>query len=192
MRISQNQQSTGAHWERQRRIMASASPLVDCGVHYVDVMAQMAESRPVRVQAMGARLDETLPPGVYNYAQLQVAFADGSVGWYEAGWGPMMSREADFVKDVVGPRGSVTMTATGFARHASALDAAGARVGAEEALPPAPELTLLDLCRAEQEAFARAIREERDLSAHHAAALQSLAVVLAADRSIREGRAIDL
>ena len=46
---------------------------------------------------------------MYNYGQLQVVFEDGSVGWYEAGWGPMMSEVAYFVKDVVGPRGCVSI-----------------------------------------------------------------------------------
>ena len=48
---------------------------------------------------------------MYNYGQLQVTFADGSVGWYEAGWGPMMSETAFFVKDVVGPKGCVSIVA---------------------------------------------------------------------------------
>ena len=34
-----------------------------------------------------------------------MTFDDGSVGWYEAGWGPMMSETAFFVKDVIGPEG---------------------------------------------------------------------------------------
>ena len=46
---------------------------------------------------------------MYNYGQLQVTFEDGSVGWYEAGWGPMMSETAFFVKDVVGPEGCVSI-----------------------------------------------------------------------------------
>ena len=46
---------------------------------------------------------------MYNYGQLQVTFEDGSVGWYEAGWGPMMSETAFFVKDVIGPRGCVSL-----------------------------------------------------------------------------------
>ena len=41
-----------------------------------------------------------------------VTFEDGSVGWYEAGWGPMMSETAFFVKDVVGPLGSASIVAT--------------------------------------------------------------------------------
>ncbi len=37
---------------------------------------------------------------MYNYGQLQVTFENGSVGWYESGWGPMISETAYFVKDV--------------------------------------------------------------------------------------------
>ena len=89
--------------------MESMSPIVDCGVHYVDVMCQMTGARPVRVSAIGARLTDELKPGMYNYGQLQVTFDDGSVGWYEAGWGPMMSEVAFFVKDVIGPKGCVSI-----------------------------------------------------------------------------------
>ena len=46
---------------------------------------------------------------MYNYGHLQVTFDDGSVGWYEAGWGPMMSEVAFFVKDVIGPKGCVSI-----------------------------------------------------------------------------------
>jgi hypothetical protein len=56
-----------------------------------------------------ARLTDELPPRQVNYGQLQVTFEDGSVGWYEAGWGPMMSETAFFVKDVIGPKGCVSI-----------------------------------------------------------------------------------
>src|SRR4029078_12293631 len=70
-------------------------------------MRQMTKAKPVRVQAMGAHLTNEVP--VYNYGVLQVAFDDGSGGWYEDGWGPMMSETAFFVKDVIGPKGSVSI-----------------------------------------------------------------------------------
>ncbi len=54
MRMNLNQQSHGAAWNWHRNLMASMSPLVDCGVHYVDVMCQMTGARPVRVSAIGA------------------------------------------------------------------------------------------------------------------------------------------
>ncbi len=34
--------------------MNSLSPIVDCGVHYIDVMCQMTRSKPVQVYAIGA------------------------------------------------------------------------------------------------------------------------------------------
>jgi len=38
MRMNLNQQSHGAAWNWHRNLMESMSPIVDCGVHYVDVM----------------------------------------------------------------------------------------------------------------------------------------------------------
>jgi predicted dehydrogenase len=201
VRITQNQPSHGEHWARHLQLMQTASPIVDCAVHYVDVMAQMTGARATHVHAVGARLTDALPPGMYNYGHLQLRFDDGSLGWYEAGWGPMMSDEAVLVKDVVGPAGSVTLTqragadggvSTVFLRHRSALDGQGAFVQADEALPVEPEPTFAELCRRQQEAFVRAIREGADLRAHHEAALASLRIVLAADRSIREGVVVAL
>jgi predicted dehydrogenase len=104
MRMNLNQQSHGYMWDVHRNLMASLSPIVDCGVHYIDVMCQMTRSKPVRVSAIGARMTEDIPAGNYNYGQLQIHFEDGSVGWYEAGWGPMISQTAYFVKDVFGPK----------------------------------------------------------------------------------------
>src|SRR5690606_19129706 len=67
--------------------------------------------KPVQVSAIGARLTNDIPDDNYNYGQLQIRFEDGSVGWYEAGWGPMVSETAFFVKDVFGPKGSVSIVA---------------------------------------------------------------------------------
>ncbi len=106
-RMNLNQQSNGETWAAHKRLMNSFPPIVDCGVHYVDVMCQMTSARPIRVHAIGARLTDEV--AIDNYGQLQVIFEDGSVGWYEAGWGPMISETAFFVKDVFGPKGSVSI-----------------------------------------------------------------------------------
>ncbi|MCK7510093.1 MAG: hypothetical protein MZV70_42695 [Desulfobacterales bacterium] len=47
------------------------------------------------------------------------------MGWYEAGWGPMMSETAFFVKDVVGPNGCVSIVAkqAGGEKKSSDIDA---------------------------------------------------------------------
>jgi predicted dehydrogenase len=210
MRMNLNQQSHGRMWDVHRSLMASSSPIVDCGVHYVDVMCQMTGSRPVRVSAIGARLTDELPPGMYNYGQLQVVFADGSVGWYEAGWGPMMSTAAFFVKDVVGPLGSVTIEAGDKVGQSDSADVGAHTVtssirvhrsgldGANEFAEPDRLINMTDepdhdgLCQREQAYFLQAIREHLDLEDHWAAARDSLAIVLAADRSIRSGQMVGL
>ena len=51
---------------------------------------------------------------------------------------------------------------------------------------------LSDIFFREQEFFLRAIREDLDLTAHLQAALDSLRIVLAADRSAREGQTVKL
>lgn len=94
MRMNLNQQSSGSEWGVHKQLMQSMSPIVDCGVHYVDIMCLMSGAKPVKVNAMGVRLTDEIAPDMYNYGQLQVYFDDGSVGWYEAGWGPMMSETA--------------------------------------------------------------------------------------------------
>src|SRR5690606_13389412 len=86
MRMNLNQQSSGATWAVHRRLMESTSPIVDCGVHYIDVMCQITDASPVEVRGMGVRLSEEIAADMYNYGHLQVLFADGSVGWYEAAW----------------------------------------------------------------------------------------------------------
>ena len=63
MRMNLNQQSQGAMWTVHRNLMKSLSPIVDCGVHYIDVMCQMTRSKPVQVSAIGARLTNDIPEG---------------------------------------------------------------------------------------------------------------------------------
>ena len=104
-----NQQSSGEQWNIHKNLMNSTSPIVDCGVHYVDIMCQMTKSKPKYVNAVGARLTNEIAEDMYNYGHLQVVFEDGSIGWYESGWGPMISETAFFVKDVFGPKGSVSI-----------------------------------------------------------------------------------
>jgi predicted dehydrogenase len=210
MRMNLNQQSSGAHWQTHRKLLNATSPLVDCGVHYVDVMCRMTGARPVSVSGIGARLADDLPPGRVNYGHLQVTFDDGSVGWYEAGWGPMMSETAFFVKDVIGPKGCVSIGAHRASRtgnsanidahtqteslrlHHAALAADGTFARTDELITTEDEPSHDELCRREQAVLLRAIREDLDLSAHWQAALDSLRIVLAADQSFREGRTVML
>jgi predicted dehydrogenase len=211
MRMNLNQQSRGYMWNVHRNLMNSMSPIVDCGVHYVDVMCQMTGARPVRVSGIGARLSDELKPGMYNYGHLQVTFDDGSVGWYEAGWGPMVSEVAFFVKDVVGPKGSASIvkdpneaTATGSSDidshtktncirlHHAELDANNEFVRKDELINTEDEPDHQGLCDREQAFLLRAIQQDGDLSAHMQDAVNSLRIVLAADESFKTGKVVNL
>ncbi len=209
MRMNLNQQSSGEMWDTHKALMNSMSPIVDCGVHYVDVMCQMTRSKPIRVSAIGARLSDELVEGMYNYGQLQVTFEDGSVGWYEAGWGPMMSEVAFFVKDVVGPTGCVSIAGVkegetesddiGGHSKAAALKLHYAERGADgkfskpdEIIDCADEPDHDGLCAREQEVFLNAIVNDVDLSDHMDDAVNSLRIVLAADQAFRSGKMVEL
>ena len=198
-RLNLNQQSSGAEWETHKALMRSTSPIVDCGVHYVDVMCQVTDAAPVRVHGMGLRLSDEIAADMYNYGQFQVLFADGSVGWYEAGWGPMMSETAFFVKDIISPHGAVSITDGN--KGASADVEGHTRVGGLKIHKVAGGDRLVEmqnepghqaLCDAEQAYVLRAITEDIDLTRHMSDAVQSLRICLAADESIRSGRPISL
>lgn len=197
-RMNLNQQSHGATWETHKALMQTTSPIVDCGVHYVDVMCQITDAAPVRVHGMGLRLSKEIAPDMYNYGQFQVIFGDGSVGWYEAGWGPMMSETAFFVKDIVSPNGAVSIIDKGKtdSDNVDGHTAVGAilvhRPGNDTLIEMPGEPGHQDLCEAEQAYMLRAIAENIDLSRHMTDAVQSMRICLAADESIRTGRVIEL
>ncbi len=210
MRMNLNQQSVGKEWETHKSLMNSMSPIVDCGVHYVDIMCLMTDSNPVSVSAIGANLSDEIDEDMYNYGQLQVRFQDGSVGWYEAGWGPMISETAFFVKDVIGPKGCVSIvdkagertdgsadiddhTKTGgLLLHHASRDANGQFDKEDEFFSTKDEPDHDALCYMEQEVLLDAIVNDRDMSDHLRDAVNSLRIVLAADESVRTGKTVFL
>ncbi len=193
MRMNLNQQSSGSFWEVHKALMRSTSPIVDCGVHYVDVMCQVTRAKPALVHAVGARLTDEIAPRMVNYGHLHIVFDDGSVGWYE---GPMMSETAFFVKDMIGPKGSVSIVAREAASesvrssghnahtktnalriHHAALDASGAFLNPDTIESTEDEPGHQEFCEREQRLFFRAIRGEADLADHWADAINSLKIV---------------
>jgi predicted dehydrogenase len=201
-RMNLNQQSNGETWDWHKRLMDSFPPIVDCGVHYVDVMCQMTKAKPVKVHAVGARLSNEVKK--QNYGMLQVEFDDGSVGWYEAGWGPMMSETAFFVKDVIGPKGSVSIVMAETAGKVKSDDI-NAHTKTNQILrhyadmsKPDERIDMSDepdhdaLCEREQRYLLKAIEEDLDLTDHMNDGVKSLKIVLAADRSIHEGQVVRL
>ena len=206
-RMNLNQQSDGAAWDVHKALMQTTSPIVDCGVHYVDVMCQITDAKCIEVRGMGLRMTDQIAPGMYNYGHFQMLFDDGSVGWYEASWGPMISEAAFFVKDVMSPKGSVsimveegsksadldTHTKTSRIRlHHAALKDDGTFAQPDEWLSMAGEPGHQGLCDREQDFVRKAIEEDIDLTRHMDDAVQSLRICLAADESVRTGLTVRL
>lgn len=210
MRMNLNQQSHGYMWNVHRSLMKSLSPIVDCGVHYIDVMCQMTRSKPVQVYAIGARLTNEIPSDNYNYGQLQIRFEDGSVGWYEAGWGPMISETAFFVKDVIGPKGCVSIVAKdaggsgksdsieshtkteSLRVHHADLDDKNNFTQKDDWINLTDEPDHQELCNREQKYFLKAITENIDLTDHMNDAVNSLKIAFACDDSVKTGEVIKL
>jgi len=215
MRMNLNQQSSGPAWNWHKNLMESLTPIVDCGVHYVDIMCQLTCAKPVRVHGIGAKLSGETK--VDNYGHLHVVFDDGSVGWYEAGWGPMMSEVAYFVKDVVGPKGCVNIvvkqdgqseakadgvsdsadidqhTKTNALKvHHADIDTDNNFTRPDDWIDMTDEPDHQELCEREQRFFLKAIREDLDLTDWMDDAVNSLRIVLAADESIRTREVVHL
>jgi predicted dehydrogenase len=205
MRMNLNQQSHGAQWTVHRNLMKSLSPIVDCAVHYIDVMCQMTRSKPVQVSAIGARLTEDIPGWNYNYGQLQIRFENGSVGWYEAGWGPMISETAFFIKDVIGPKGSVSIVANEVGSrgksdtinthtktesikvHYADLDQNDEFVRTDDWIDLQDEPDHQELCNREQRYFLKAIKQDLDLTEATEDVINSLRIAFACDESVKTG-----
>lgn len=210
MRMNLNQQSHGFMWDVHRNLMKSLSPIVDCGVHYIDVMCQMTRSKPISVSAIGARLTNEITEDNYNYGQLQIRFEDGSVGWYEAGWGPMISDNAFFIKDVFGPKGAVSIVAkkAGAAGksddvdshtktesikiHLADLDEKNHFIHQDIWIDMHDEPDHQELCNREQRFFLKSIRENMNLDEHLEDALNSLKIAFACDKSVKSGKMVYL
>lgn len=210
MRMNLNQQSQGYMWDVHRNLMKSLSPIVDCGVHYIDVMCQMTNANPVSVSAIGTRLTDDIPQDNYNYGQLQIRFDDGSVGWYEAGWGPMISDTAFFIKDVIGPKGCVSIVAKEAGKvgnsdsveshtkteslkvHYADINAKNEFVKTDEWIDLTDEPDHQELCNREQSFFLKAIQEDLNLDKSMQDAINSLQIAIACDESVKTGGIVKL
>lgn len=103
MRMVQNHHTVD--WSRYLKLLVDSSPIVDCGVHYIDVMQWATGSKVSAVSGLCARTEPGVPDNSYNYGMLCIRFEDGSAGYYEAGWGNTIASEN--TKEFIGPKGRI-------------------------------------------------------------------------------------
>lgn len=109
MRMVQNHHAK--NWPRYKRLMEDCPPIVDCGVHYFDIMQWYTGEKIVQVGGMKASIDLDTPEGTYNYGLVTVKLSGSSVGYYEAGWSNTVA--AENLKEFIGPKGRISITLSG-------------------------------------------------------------------------------
>ena len=93
------------NWERYLSMLQEVSPLLDCGVHYADIIQWFTGAKVTDIHATGVRSEKDVPAGNYNYGLVTMRMSDGSVGYYEAGYSNTLS--AQNVKEFAGPKGRI-------------------------------------------------------------------------------------
>ncbi|MBQ9941184.1 MAG: Gfo/Idh/MocA family oxidoreductase [Clostridia bacterium] len=103
MRMSQNHHTM--NWNKYLNLIKDTSPILDCGVHYIDVMRWFTGEELTSVSGIGARTEEDIPENTYNYGLMTAKLSGGSVGFYEAGWSNTIT--AENTKELIGPKGKI-------------------------------------------------------------------------------------
>ena len=93
---------------RFMNLLRNCSPIVDCGVHYVDVIRWLTGLEVVDVKGFGAILDPTIPEGTYDYGMIEMRLSNGGVAHYEATWSATVGSEN--FKEFVGTKGRIRLT----------------------------------------------------------------------------------
>lgn len=92
-------------WDKYGALLSNASPLVDCGVHYIDICKWFTGAKVTNISGIASKLDMEVPSNSYNYGMLTFSLSDGSIAHYEAGWGNTIA--AENIKEFIGPLGRI-------------------------------------------------------------------------------------
>lgn len=103
MRMTQNHHTM--YWPRYKKLLQDCPPIVDCGVHYFDIMQWATGAKIVSVGGIGARVDEDAPTSTYNYGIVTVKLSNGATGFYESGWGKSIA--SNNTKEFIGTKGRI-------------------------------------------------------------------------------------
>lgn len=105
MRMVQNHHTMD--WNKYLNLIKETSPIIDCGVHYIDIMRWFTQAEITNVSGTCLRTEPDVPEDKYNYGIITAKLSDGSVAYYEAGWSNTMS--SSNIKEFIGPKGRITL-----------------------------------------------------------------------------------
>ena len=106
MRMVQNHHTMD--WQKYLTLIKETSPIIDCGVHYIDVMRWFTKAEFVSVSGVCQRTEPEVPEDNYNYGIITAKLSDGSVAYYEAGWSNTIA--SSNIKEFIGPKGRISLT----------------------------------------------------------------------------------
>ena len=99
--------------ERYAALLNDCSPIVDCGVHYIDVVKWFTGCDIVSVDGMGAVVNEdNVPEGGFDYGMISMRLSNGGMAYYEAGW--TNSTASQNIKEFVGTKGRIRLVLRDF------------------------------------------------------------------------------
>lgn len=104
-RISKNHHTV--EWDKYLALIKETSPVIDCGVHYIDVCRWFTGAEVTDISGVSATTEADVPQGRYNYGMITFRMSDGSVAYYEVGWGKTIL--SDNTKEFVGPKGRIKL-----------------------------------------------------------------------------------
>lgn len=104
MRVVQNHHAL--NWKRYQHLLAKTSPIIDCGIHYIDLAQWLSGHKIVQVSGCGTILDPDVAS--YNYGMLTMTLENGAVAYFEAGWSKSIS--GCNIKEFIGTKGHIRVT----------------------------------------------------------------------------------
>jgi predicted dehydrogenase len=168
----------------------SGGIMVDMGIHEFDLARWLMADEVVEVHAFGSSVaaPELATVGDVDSAVVNLRFAGGTTGTVE------LARTTTYGEDVrtevLATGGSVWVGHLPMSHGSWSGGTAGSSVAADPADPTVPRFEAA--YAAQTRAFVDAILEDRPVAVTGADSAAALAIALAADRSMREGRAVSL
>ncbi|MDG1996545.1 MAG: Gfo/Idh/MocA family oxidoreductase, partial [Emcibacteraceae bacterium] len=173
VKITSNQYSEGEEWEQHKNILnAGLSPLVDCGIHYIDIVNQMCEGEVVDIQAIGYKTEADIT--VANVIGVKFTYSDDSQFIFESGFGPSIDPDLKAIREVVAKDGRINITHNDRLIHN----------GFERTYDADIYDQSID---AQQKAFFNAIKNDINLEEHWIGVALSHAIALIAEEEMKIG-----
>ncbi|MCI8600065.1 MAG: Gfo/Idh/MocA family oxidoreductase [Oscillospiraceae bacterium] len=93
--------------ERYAALLRDCPPIVDCGVHYLDIIRWFTGMDIVSLSGVGCRIGDVAPEDTYNYGLLTMQLENGASAYYEAAWADTTASYN--LKEFVGDKGRIRL-----------------------------------------------------------------------------------